>query len=295
MHRDLTPHDKVISTAELHANGMSHHAIATRCRPSGPWQRLLPGVVLMAAGQPTRRQRLRAAVVYAGQDAVVTGVDAMRAHGVDVPVPPEVLVLVPSQRRLSSRAYLTVERTTRPPVRVVQATLPYAPLARATLDAARRAADQAQLRMLLGAAVGPCTVAELRAELDAGNQRGSAAVRALLTPTFTGESEVVPATVAAARRLLRNTPLPPPCWHAPVHDQNGMLLGVADMWWPDVSFAWDLGGANTRHHIPRMWAAGGVTLFRSDPDRLRAEPVAVAEELVTAFRSAATRQERRAS
>lgn len=295
MHRDLTPHDKVITTAELRAHGMSQHAIAVRCRPSGPWQRLLPGVVLMTADHPTRRQRLRAAVVYAGQDAVVSGVDAMRAHGVDLPVPPEVLVLVPAQRRLSSRAYLTAERTTRPPAPVVQATLPYAPLARATLDAARRAANQTQLRTLLTAAVGPCTVAELRAELDAGNQRGSAAVRALLTPTLAGGSEVVPATVAAARRLLRNTPLPPPCWHTRVYDPTGMLLGVPDAWWPDVSFAWDLGGTCTRHHNPREWAAGGAWLFRSDPGQLQAEPARVAEELVTAFRAATTKQERQAS
>lgn len=295
MHRDLTPPDKVITSAELRAHGMSTHAVAARCRPSGPWQRVLPGVVLMTATRPTRRQRLRAAITYAGRDAVVSGADAMRAHGIDVPTPQDVLVLVTAERRLSSRSYLTVERTTRPPTPVLLATLPYAPLARATLDAARRAADHTQLKDLLTAAVGPCTVAELRAELDAGSQRGSAAVRALLTPTLAGAQEVVPATTAAARRLLRGIRLPPPRWHTPVHDDTGMLLGVPEAWWSEVSLAWDVGGPNTRHHDPRTWSAAGATLLRTDPHRLQTDPTTVTDELVAAFAEAAANRHRHAS
>ena len=262
---------------------MSRHAMATRCRPSGPWQRLLPGVFLTTKTRPTRRQRLRAAVTYAGQDAVISGIDAMRAHGIDVPAPPEVLVLVPAGRRLTSRAYLTVERTTRLPPPSVQAQLPYAPLARATLDAARRAADHTQLTALLKAAVGTCTVAELRTELDAGNQRGSAAVRALLTPTLTDAHDVVPATTAAARRLLKGTRLPSPRWHTPVFDKTGMLVGVPDAWWQEASVAWDVGGPNTHHHDPKLWALAGTTLIRTDPARLQTDPAAVADELLSAF------------
>ncbi len=211
----------------------------------------------------------------------------MRAHGIDVPVPQEVLVLVPAERRLSSRSYLTVERTTRPPTPVTLAKLPYAPLARATLDAARRAADHTQLTTLLTAAVRTCTVAELRAELDAGSQRGSAAVRALLTSTLTSTHEVVPATISAARRLLKGTRLPPPRWHTPVFDGTGMLVGVPDVWWQEASLAWDIGGPNTRHHDPNMWAAAGTTLLRTDPARLRTDPTSVKDELLAAFAAAA--------
>jgi hypothetical protein len=286
MHHHLTAPDKVITTAELRARGMTSHAIAGRCRPSGPWQRVLPGVVLMTATRPTRRQRLRAAIAYGGPGSVVTGIDAMRAHDLDIPAPPDVLVLVPSERRPTSRSYLTVERTTRLPRPVIRAGLPYAPLARATLDVARRAADHDQLRTLLTSAIGPCTLAELRAELDAGSQRGSAAVRALLTPDLAGADEVVPATATVARRVLRGTSLPPPQWHRPVHDEPGMLLGVPDAWWPEVSLAWDV-GPQARHHDPRAWAAAGVTLLRTDPRRLETSPTAVADELVAAFTAAA--------
>jgi len=145
--------------------------------PSGPWQRVLPGVVLMSTGPPTRRQRLRAAVAYVGRGAVISGADALREQGIrsgrrgcaDVGV---------GDRRLSGRSYLTVERTTRPPAPVWLAGLPLAPVPRATIDAARHERDRLRLRTLILApiALGACTLADLRAELAAGNQRGSAAL-----------------------------------------------------------------------------------------------------------------------
>ena len=175
--------DGVIRTAELRAAGVSGYAVSARCRPSGPWQRVLPGVVLMEAGAPTRRQRLRAAVAYAGAGSVITGVDAMRAQGVDLPHRGEVRVLVPAARRVASRSYLTVERSTRLPEPVCRNGLPFAPVVRATVDAARHEGDHGRLRALLFAPVlaGACTVADLLAELDAGSQRGTAAPRSLLT------------------------------------------------------------------------------------------------------------------
>lgn len=290
MHHVLTAPDQVTTSAALREQGMSRHAMATRSRPSGPWQQLLPGVFLTSKLRPTRRQRLRAAVLYAGDDAVVTGVDAMRAHGIDVPAPQDVLVLIPAERRLSSRSYLTVERTTRPPTPVTLATLPYAPLARATLDAARRAGDHELLTTMLTAAAGTCSVAELRAELDAGSQRGSAAVRALLTESLTDAHGVVPATTSAARRLLRSTRLPPPRWHTPVYDRTGMLVGTPDAWWQEVSLAWDVGGPNTRHHEPKLWTAAGTTLLRTDPARLHANPSAVTAELLAVYAASTLRR-----
>jgi hypothetical protein len=177
--RHTTP-DGVIRADELRAAGVSNHAVSVRCRPSGPWRRVLPGVVLMTTGPPSRRQRLRAAVAYAG--GVVSGADAMRAQGIRVHCPGEVLVLLPADRRAVSRSYVTVERTTRLPDPIWLDGLPMAPVARATIDAARREHDLDRLRSLLVAPLdaGACTVAELLGELAAGNQRGSAAPRAML-------------------------------------------------------------------------------------------------------------------
>jgi hypothetical protein len=174
------------------------------------------------------------------------------------------------------------------------ADLPYAPLARATLDAARRAANHEQLRALVSAALDRCTVAALRSELNAGSQRGSAAVRELLSDDLANTQQVVPVTVALAKRALRMAKLPPPHWHEPIFDDTGLLLGIPDAWWPEVALAWDV-GPQSRHHDPRVWAAAGVTLVRTPQDRLHTDLAAVTDELAEAFESAAAELQRRAS
>jgi len=289
-------HDGVIRSSELRASGLTAYAIGSRCRPSGPWQRVLPGVVLLSNAPPSRRQRVRAALTYAGPQAVLTGTDAVRAHGVRTPLADEVLVLIPATRRASSRGYVTVERTTRLPPPVQRAGLPVAPLVRATVDAARHEPNRDRLRSLLFAPVqeGRCTFAELRSELNRGNQRGSAAVRALLTAR---DQEVFPVTRALASQVLREAPLPPPRWQVPLHTTNGTRLGVADAWWAEAGLAWNLGAQH--HPLPTTELArpvlttAGITVLYTDPVRLRTTPRAVITELVEAFSYASSNPHRR--
>lgn len=284
--------DNVIGSAHLRASGLTAHAITTRCRPSGPWQRILPGVVLLSNSPPSRRQRQRAALVYAGHQSILTGTDAIHAHGVQVPPTDEVLVLIPAGRRRSSRAFVTVERTTRLPAPVRRQGLPITPLVRATVDAARHERDRDRLRTLLFTPIreGKCTLKEIRHELNTGNQRGSAAARALLTES---ENYVVPVSQAVAKRLLRNVPLPPPTWQVPLYTQQGTPLGVADAWWPEAGLAWRL-GESQQHPLPNteqsrpLLTAAGITVLHTDPTRLHTAPATVTRELIAAFRYATT-------
>ena len=282
-------------SSDLRAAGFTAHAIASRCRPSGPWQRVFPGVILLSNSPPNRRQRLRAALTYAGREAVVTGTDAIHAHGVRVPPTDEVLVLIPATRRVTSRAYLTVERTARLPPPVHRTGIPVAPLVRATVDAARHERDQERLRSLLFSPVqeGRCTLREIRQELNSGNQRGTAAIRALLADP---DHDVVPVTQALARRVLRRAPLPPPSWQVPLHTKEGAELGVADAWWPEAGLAWSLGGQQsplptTEQARPSLTEAG-ITVLHTDPRRLHTAPAAVVRELVEAFSYATTNPHR---
>lgn len=283
--------DGVVRVSDLRAAGMSNHALAARCRPSGPWQRILPGVVVLSNAPPTRRQRVRAAMLYTGPDAVLSGVDAMRAHGLAPPESAEVLVLIPAERRQAGRAYLAVERTTRLPPSVRRAGLPVAPLPRAVVDAARRERDNDRLAALVLAPVkaGACTAADLRVELNSGNQRGTAAVRALLAGR---EHEVVPVTHGLARRVLRQAPLPPPRWQAELHARDGTVLGVADAWWPEAGLAWSLG--TQQRPLPRdapttsALAELGITVLHTDPTQLRDAPDTVIADLAAAFTYATT-------
>lgn len=72
--------DDVIHVSELGRLDIPERTAYRRCQEDGPWQLLAPATVLLTSGTPTRRQRIRAALVYAGPDAVLTGLDAARAR-----------------------------------------------------------------------------------------------------------------------------------------------------------------------------------------------------------------------
>ncbi|AHH94470.1 hypothetical protein GCM10010174_28390 [Kutzneria viridogrisea] len=289
--------DGVVRTADLRASGVSGSAISVRCRPGGPWQRLLPGVVLLSSGSPTRRQQLRAALLYAGDGAVITGVDAAcLRHELHLPIPEDVHVLVPATRRVAGEGFAITERTTRMPETITEDGLIYAPVARAVLDAARRERDAQRLRALLAEPVrcGACRVSDLREELDAGSQRGTAAPRAALRAVSDG---VLSLAQGWARRIVRTCPIPPPRWNVPVRNASGILLGVVDAWWDEVALAWEVGtqdfrlGAGERSGSPRQsgLTGSGILVLRTARDRLRTDPAGVRRDLVQAFHRATRR------
>src|SRR5690242_5481600 len=72
----------VIRTAALRGLGVPGATITNRCCDGGRWRRLLPGVVLLTNGPPSRRQEVAAGLLYGGPDAVLTGLEACRRHGV---------------------------------------------------------------------------------------------------------------------------------------------------------------------------------------------------------------------
>ncbi len=284
--------DGIVTTAELHDAGLSRGMITTRCRPDGPWQRLLPGVVMLAKGTPTRRQQLRAAVDYAGQDSVISGEDALTAHGLAAVTPQHpVRLLVPTSKRLSPREFVVPERSTRVPQPVFVDELPFAPPARAAIDVARGAPDVMALRSVLAMVLhdGLCTPTELSAELDAGNQRGSAAVRAALR-----DSDLLAAMFlhAQANQVLDAAPLPRPRWHVTITDHKQRVLGYADAWWDEVGLAWQIDRTGlsedppAHRHLPLT--AAGVTVVRTSSDEvLSAEnDPAVRNQIVRSLASA---------
>ncbi|HKS45713.1 MAG TPA: hypothetical protein VJT49_11485 [Amycolatopsis sp.] len=282
--------DGVTTSAKLRAEGMPGSTIATRCRPGGPWRRLLPGVILLGDSEPTRRQQLRAALYYTGPGSVVSGLDALRASGIPVIPSPEVRVLVPPERRTVPRGFVALERTSRVPPPLIKNGIPYAPVARATLDVARHEPDPARLRRLLTLPVyyGLCTAGELCAELEAGNQRGSAGVREILRDLGSmGETYLQ----GAARALIRHVPLPPPTWNVTICDLVGHPIGIVDAWWDEVALGWQFGGCRAgpkMNHLALI--AAGVVLLRSAPDQLHTQAGRIRRELTSAFASAAKRR-----
>lgn len=279
--------DRVARVAELVDAAVPPRAIADHCKPDGPWQRLLPGVLLLSPAPATRRQRLRAALTYAGPTGVLTGVEALREHGVPVPEPNSVHVLVEHRRRAGNRGFVTLERTTRLPAAVDRAGLPVAPVERAVLDAARIEPDEHRVRQLLAQVVGSgrCSVDDLRAELDAGSQRGSAVPRRLVEEV---DLELSTFGHHRARQVLRDVPVPAPWWRVPLCDQRGRELAVADAWWDDIALAWIIEDAARPRGFGPL-ADAGAMVVRTHYERLVDEPAAVATELSLAFLHAARR------
>jgi hypothetical protein len=167
----------VIRTSELQAHGISRGTITRRTRPGGPGRPLMPAIVLLHNGPPTRDDMRLAGLLHAGPGAVLTGSDALELHGMSRMPPPTGLihVLTPADRRRGGAGKLLVERTDRLPA-PAPGRWPLASIERAALDVTRRTRDRDVVRAVLAEAVqrGRTTPARLIAELEAGSNRGTA-------------------------------------------------------------------------------------------------------------------------
>ncbi len=288
----------IAARATLVALGMSHSAVSTRCRPEGPWRRLIPGVVMLNNGPPTRYQLSWAALTHAGEKAMVTGVEAARLHGVkQLPNDRRVHVLIPHESKVATSGFALVERTIHLPVPVEINGLPVAPLARALIDAAHRMDRLEDVRAMITDAVerGLCDPLELRHELEAGTTIGSALPRRVINEIDRG---VRSAAEEWGRALIERSDLPEPEWNVEIRDRSGKLLDFADAYWQDVGLAWEIDSHEYRIGPARhadatgdgtALAAADVVVVRTLPSRIRHDPAAVIRELRTAHRQATNR------
>lgn len=288
--------DGVASRAALLGLGVSSSTVAHRCRAGGQWRRLIPGVILVAGGQPSRDQLVHGALLHAGPGAVITGIEALRRHGVRrLPDDDQVLVLIPHDRHVRSRSFVVIERTIRPPR--ADGRIPLASPARAIIDAARRMTVLDQVRAMVADAVQRdiCRIEDLEEELAAATMVGSALARRVLREISAG---VRSAAESWAMTLLRRGKLPTPEWNVGIRDEDGRLLAVVDCWWDDHAVAWEidshefhLGPADHERTTRRRaaLAAAGVIVVPTVPSRLRTEPLVVLAELRSALHHAAAR------
>ena len=99
----------VISCAQARAAGLSQDVVDRRVA-SRRWERLHPGVYLAADHPYTDEARLRAAVLWAGKDAVAHGVSAAWWHDLGPKLPATVEVTVPRRRNLGHQPGVSVRR-----------------------------------------------------------------------------------------------------------------------------------------------------------------------------------------
>ncbi|GAA1842059.1 hypothetical protein GCM10009836_21780 [Pseudonocardia ailaonensis] len=289
----------VVRATDLQDMGVPRRTIHQRCRPGGPWRALLPGVLLLRNGPPTRDDHRRAALLYAGDTALLTGLDALELAGLRrIPtVAGPVHLLIPSDRRRLGAGRVLAERTERLPDARGSRLLPVAPVARAALDFCRRCRERDTVRAILAEVVqsGRATPAELRSELDAGSGRGSALPRTVLREIADGVRSVAE---AKARELLGRCRLPDPLWNPQLVDERGTHVATPDAWFDEVGLAWEIDSREfhfdaadyerTVERHTRMTAAG-IIVVHSLPQTLRRRGAEVVEELRQAYAHAARR------
>jgi hypothetical protein len=300
-------HRRVLTTAQLRAHGVPAAELGRQCRPDGPWQELLPHVILLHPGPPTGEERLHGALLYAARtaepgvpvqptaesphrpvyaEAVVTGLAALTLHGFSSTPPLSSLehvdVLVPRSRRLRSTGYVRVLRTTALPAPQAVAGLPVAPVPRALADAVAELTDAEAVRRLLTESV------------RGGHCEPAAVVRELTQAKLLSRPHVVDAVdalVAEGRsiaedrlyRMVREHGLPDPVWNVDLRLPGGPHLGGLDAYWPDQAVAVELDTRAPRQGHPQdddaLWSEYalkrehlerlGITVVYITPKKLR--------------------------
>lgn len=278
----------VVRNSELDQLGVPRSTTSWRARSGGPWQRLEPGVLLLASGQPSISNRRHAALLYGGGGSMFTGATACRLYGLrSAPAAGPVHVLVPHRRRRASTPSTLVERTRRLPDHRSVDLLPCAPPARAVVDAVRRMRDLRAVRALISEAVQRrlVTPKDLAAELRACTTRGTALPRKVLKEVVAGVRSV---SEAEARDLLRRHGLSEPVWNRDVYARDGTWLGKPDACWVDLgvvleidSMEWHLSPADYRatQARQRRFAKAGVTVVPAAPADIRENGRRVVEEV----------------
>lgn len=289
--------DGLILVRDLLALGVPSSTIAFRCRKvEGSWWRPVLGLVALARGALTVRQRLVGALLASGRDAVVTGLAACRLHGLDrVPEHDDVHVLIEHGARRRCEAFLVVERTRRMPSTRVLDGIRCAALHRALVDGARRLSRIDEVRALLCEAVQRrmVTVPALRAEVEEGSCRGAALVRTVIVELEDGIRSAAEAWLRELVDAMADFPIVH--WNADLARGDGSVLACVDGLVDGVplvielhSFAnhADLDTFDATMRRQGELAAAGYIVVTVTPREVREDPAGVRRKLRAALAEA---------
>jgi hypothetical protein len=223
--------DGVLHREQALASGLTARAISYRLGV-GQWQLVLPDVYLTHPGEPSRRQRLVAALLYAGPAASIDGADACRFHGVtSIALDHEqVHVVVPFGETARSRGFVVVRRTIAE-IRTVETDLiRYVEPATAVVAATRRMRSRRSVLAAFSEAVQRRITtrdALLRAHIEGPprNSRSGDAALAAISAGVRSAPEADFRTLAEASAVL-----PPAEYNAWLRLPTGRIVCVDALW-----------------------------------------------------------------
>jgi hypothetical protein len=186
-----------------------------RTKLSGRWQRVLPGVYATFTGALTFDQRCRAALLYCGTGALLSDSTMLRWLGARyLPPDAQIRVLLPQDRNVHSRDWLTVRRTHYTSPAVLVAGYPCVRPARALAEHALRHPDaRASIAVAAWALTSRhVTLAELEAAWERLPKSGRANASRVLKHLQSGVRSVGELDFVALSRKSRLLPPPKLNW-----------------------------------------------------------------------------------
>lgn len=269
--------DYVLSRGQALAHGLTPGAIAHRKKYDG-WQELVTGVYLCHPGEPSRRQLLIGALLFAGDDAAIDDVDACRFYGVKAitPVGEIVHVVVPRSSPVRSRGFVVVRRTSAL-IRMTRTDrLRYVDPADAVIAAARRRSVERVVVALLSDAVqrGVTTYEDLVRAHVQGSPRGANFTDVALDHLRAG----IRSAPEADFKLLAEASLilPPLLYNRRVRLPGGQVLRP-DALTPDAPLVHETNGRQSHarddlfEHMQlrhELLTAAGFTVLHTPPRRI---------------------------
>jgi hypothetical protein len=268
----------VLSSAQLRSLGLTRASIS-RWTQAGRLHRVLPGVYALGHSALSLNGRLFAAVLYGGEDAVLSHTTAAWVWGLIAAEPTRIHLTVSGRRPSLPEVRVHHSRHVE---HVERGSWPVTPVPRTLLDIAamlrprqlRRILAEADFRRLLNPA-------ELRSALSKG-RRGSAALRAALERHLPQLAETLSVLEERFLELCEGAGLPPP----EVNPRVGRVR--VDALWRDQGIAVELdgraahsGAAAMKRDRDRELAlrAKGSQVVRYTWEQVNGRPGEVAEDL----------------
>lgn len=285
----------VVARRQLLALGVTPGAVGARL-DAGRWTPVLPGVYLTGGAAPEELVRAWAALLYAGEGAVLAGRTALRLWGVLDAAPATVSVCVPARRRVRDQPGVrVVTRSTLDADTHPGAVPPRLRVEPAVLDAVAGCSDEAEVvALLLRAVQGRHTTAgRLRSALAAtARQRHRALVLEVLADVDDGVRSML--ELRWARDVDRAHRLPGALRNAAevVHERGRRRRRYRDVEYVGWGLVVELDGraahpddeAFRDRDRDNALAANGTVSLRYGWTEVVREPCAVAAQVVAVLR-----------
>jgi very-short-patch-repair endonuclease len=293
----------VVHRRQLHVMGVGKDRIRRAVR-AGRWQEPVPGVIVLHSGALPRRERLMAALSWAGQEGRLSHTSALHLLGARIAepvarhrvagvrgryeVPPDaglVQVTVPHGRHLESVGFVVVHQSRRPLGELVVDGMRTTSAARAAVDVALTATRRQDVDHVVADVLQKdlARLEDLAGEMRIAGRRATAWLKDAVADAGRGMRSVGESDL---RRVITDAGLPEPEWGAAIETSSGTYF--VDGYWPRQRVAaeadgamFHLGAGDWDSDLRRQNAIQGVgvRLLRFPVRRLRSAALQCAAEL----------------